>query len=167
MTRGRRPEPLEKRAGKGNPGKRPLPKSAPERVTGEPVPPMWMDGHALVFWRKTAGVLAKRGQWSSDSEPSFTALCLCWGEWLELAEDIRSNGRFQRVRTKAGAEAEDSDEGAFMERVRPAVAAFQDADRRLKGWLTEFGLTDASRGKVTGTPPEGDGDEVLKRYGLN
>lgn len=160
----RRPDPLEKRIAKGNTQRRPLPKDAPERVAGIPEAPQWLAGHALVCWRKTADLLQRRGQLSADSELSLLALCTVYAEWMELAEDIRENGRFQRVKTKAG--TEDDGQAAYMERQRPAVAAFQDADRRLRAWLVEFGLTDAARGKVATTPPENP-DEVLSRYGLN
>lgn len=159
----RRPDPLERRIGKGNPQRRPMPKNAPERVSEAPEAPSWLDGHALDCWHRVGALLIKRGQWSADSEVSLTALCTTFGEWVELAQDIKANGRFQTVRTRAGAGTDD--EAGYMERVRPAVAAFQDADRRLKGWLVEFGLTDASRGKVQ-AEPSSEVDSVLERYGL-
>jgi P27 family predicted phage terminase small subunit len=145
-----------------------MPTDAPARVAVQPEAPAWLVGHAKDCWDRTGGLLFARGQFSADSEMSLIALCQCYAEWVELAEDIRVNGRFQKVRTKAGAGAED-DEASYMERVRPAVAAFQDCDRRLKGWLVEFGLTDASRGKVStagGEDPAAD-DDPLARYGLN
>ncbi len=160
----KRPDPLERRIGKGNTQRRPLPANAPARVLGAPQPPAWLDGHALTCWRTTSVLLAQRGQFSADSELSLLALCNVYAEWIELAQDIKANGRFQKVKTKAGTEADG--EAAFMERVRPAVAAFQDCDRRLKGWLVEFGLTDASRGKVSGSPPSDD-EDPLRPYAIN
>jgi P27 family predicted phage terminase small subunit len=157
----RRPDPIEKRVGKGNTQRRPLPANAPARVPGTPAPPDWLQGHALTCWRKTAALLAARGQLSADSEISLLALCTTFDEWVTLAQDLRDHGRFQRVKTKAGAGAKGK--ASYMERTRPAVAMFADCDRRLKGWLVEFGLTDASRGKVSGMPPE-DGDDPLEPY---
>lgn len=162
----RRPDPLETRITKGNPGRRPLPDAPPERVDTEPQPPDWMDGHALWFWKRTSGLLFLRGQLTADGEASLVALCQCYAEWMELNEDLRVNGRFQKVKTKAGA-GDDDDEASYMERARPALSAFQDCDRRLKGWLIEFGLTDASRGKVSGKASAPDGDDPLAKYGLN
>jgi P27 family predicted phage terminase small subunit len=160
----RRPEPLEKRIGKGNTSGRPLPENPPDRVLDAPTPPVWLTGHALDCWERVGELLVKRGQWTADSEVALAALCNTFAEWVELSEDLRTNGRFQRVRIKS-AKPGSRDKGSYMERVRPAVAAFQDADRRLKGWLVEFGLTDASRGKVTMQKPK-DEDDVLARYGL-
>lgn len=158
----KRPDPLERRIGKGNTQRRPLPANAPERVPGAPLPPDWLEGHGLTCWRTTSALLTERGQLSAESAIPLLALCTTYAEWVELAKDIRDNGRYQRVKTKAGADGEG--EAAYMERVRPAVAAFQDCDRRLKGWLIEFGLTDASRGKVASAPPA-DGDDPLEPYG--
>jgi len=159
----RRPDPLEKRLAKGNTSGRPLPESPPARVDGVPDAPAWLTGHAVTAWHRIGGLLARRGQLSLDTEPSLIALCVTWAEWVELADDLQRNGRFQRVRTKVGA---DGKRGSFIERVRPAVAAFADADRRLKGWLVEFGLTDASRGKVEIKPAPPADNDPLKRYGL-
>ena len=139
-----------------------MPPSPPERVAGVPVPPEWLEGHALDCWNRVGNLLAKRGQLSEDSTPSLTALCVTWAQWVELAQDLQKKGRTQRVRIR-GAKA--GERGTTMERQRPQVAAFADVDRRLKGWLIEFGLTDASRGKVSTAPPTNP-DDALARYGL-
>lgn len=163
----RRPKPIEHRIGEGNRSRRPLPK-APARVYGAPPPPRHFRGYALQAWRDFSKILRARGQLSKESGIALEALCACFAEWHELADDIRKHGRFQTVAVASS--------GAKVERPRPAVAALRDADRRLKGWLIEFGLTDASRGKVhTGgfsVPDETRDEEPLDddpiaRYGLN
>lgn len=136
-----------------------MPEGVPARVEGRPTQPQWLDGHALACWQRVSDLLFMRGQLSAESELSLSALAHCYAEWMELAEDLKKNGRFQMVATAAGNETE---------RARPAVAAFQDCDRRLKGWLIEFGLTDASRAKVAGSGAQTpDEDDPLARYGLN
>ena len=167
MATGRRPQPLEKRAAKGNPTRRPLPPAAPSRVTGEIDAPASLEGPALDCWKRLSQVLAARGQLSLDSYWSLIALCECFGEWEELRQDIRTNGRTQKVKIKDAAKSRSK--ASVMERQRPQVAMFQDADRRLKGWLIEFGLTDASRGKVGGIrePAPGERKDPLAAYGLN
>lgn len=156
---GKRPEPIEKRLAKGNTQRRPVPENVPARVEGMPKRPDWLSGPALECWERVTHLLFARGQLTADSELPLQALCQTYAEWVGLRDDLEANGRFQKVRTQSGAE---------MERVRPAVTAFQDADRRLKGWLIEFGLTDASRAKVAAIrPPEGPQEDPLGRYGLN
>lgn len=143
--------------GKGNPNRRPIPTAVPARVNGVPIAPKHLTGYALDCWNEYAALLKQRGQISKESRISLAALCECYAEWRELGDDLRANGRFQKVTTGSGDE---------MERVRPALAAYQDADRRLRAWLIEFGLTDASRAKVSGTP-EDDADNPLAEFGLN
>lgn len=172
---GRRPDPLEKRKAKGNPSRRPMPDSPPTRVEGVPEPPEFITGHALDAWRRAADLLAKRGQLSQDSYFALLAFATCYAEWLDLADDIRKNGRTQKVKTKAGTRASGRaapknskvDKSALMERQRPQVAMFQDADRRLRAWLIEFGLTDASRGKVPAGDPGKKEEDPAAKYGLN
>lgn len=166
MATGRRPQPIEKRAAKGNPTRRPMPPAPPARVTGEIDAPVELQGIALDCWHRLSQVLAARGQLSLDSYWSLIALCECFAEWEELRRDLRANGRTQKVKIKGAAKSRSK--ASVMERQRPQVAMFQDADRRLKGWLIEFGLTDASRGKVGGgEPPAGKPNDPLAAYGLN
>lgn len=120
-------------------------KHVPAKVPGTPQPPEGMGGYALEMWHEYAALLKKRGQLSQDSRASFIALCSCWQEWRELQDDLRMNGRYQRVVTGSG---------DVMERTRPALQAYQHADNRLRAWLIEFGLTDSSRGSVSLTPEE-------------
>jgi P27 family predicted phage terminase small subunit len=156
--------PVETKRAKGTLEKSRSPGAAVPRVSEPPKPPEWLDGHGLYCWNRTAEILFARGQFSADSEVSLIALCQTYAEWAELAEDLRANGRFQKVRTYGSG---DDEEGTVMERARPSLSAFQDCDRRLKGWLIEFGLTDASRGKVSGAAAPKDGEDPLAKYGLN
>lgn len=163
---GRRPAPPETRAAKGTTKKRPNKVDIPPRQDGLPTPPVWLAKAERTAWGTFSNLLHARGQLSPDSTPSLIALCAVFVEWIELRDDLRENGRFQRVLTVAGAEKDEPESEDYMERPRPALAAFQDADRRLKGWLIEFGLTDASRGKVQTKSPSTE-DDPLSKYGLN
>lgn len=165
---GRRPAPPEVRKAKGSDKRTPA-SDPPNRVAGIPKPPAHFAGFALECWNEYAELLRKRGQLSKESRVALQALCECYCEWRELGDDLKTHGRFQKVPIQSGQ--------GEMERVRPALAAYQDADRRLKGWLIEFGLTDASRGKVHAggfkLPEKGEGepepaaDDPVARYGLN
>ena len=128
-------QPYEVRVGKGDLSNGPIVVPV-DRVPGTIVPPRWFNKDELECWNRTTEILAMRGQLSKDSYWSVVAMCQCWAEWLELMLDIRENGRIQG-------------EGGLSGRQRPEVAMFQIADKRLRGWLQEFGLTDASRGKVS------------------
>ena len=90
-------------------------------------------------------VLSGMGALTEADPAALEQLCETYAEVVALRADIAANGRFQTVLTKSGDQ---------MERLRPAYSALMDADRRLKGWLVEFGKTPAARAKV-----EADGSQ--------
>lgn len=143
------PKPREVKEGMGNPGKRAM-KTAPARVAGLPDMPSTFKGDAKACWVEVVDLLAKRGQLTLDSRRSLVALCEVFAHREKLRKDLERKGYFHTVKTTAGDR---------VEKARPAVAAFQDADRRYLNWLTHFGLTDATRGKVHVDPRNAPGDK--------
>jgi P27 family predicted phage terminase small subunit len=150
--------PLEKAIARGTQGAAKRSASAPPRVEGIPNPPAWLDPVALECWVSVCDLLFARGQLTQESAPSLAALCVCYSDWVDLAQDLRANGRTTTNWSPTG--------GAKTV-ARPEAVIFADTDRRFKAWLTEFGLTDASRGKVAGSPQEAaDPTNPLGAYGL-
>ncbi len=156
MARPRKP--TEAKIAAGNPGKRALPTSEPPRVHGVVMPPSGMPGPVLVLWRRFAGLLKARGQLSLDTAEALEQLAYCAQEVRELREQIKTEGRTVTQTTVTG---------ESMIRANPAQAMFSDADRRLRGWLAEFGLTDATRSKVAAGDPTPKADNPLAEFGLN
>jgi P27 family predicted phage terminase small subunit len=158
--RGRPNAPIEQKIARGRLSKADqlrILKNMPERVEGTPEPPGWMAGDALLGWYRFSELLARRGQLSQETEAALTAMCVVYGQWVALQKDISANGFIQHIVTDNGPQ----------EKIRPSYQAFADADRRLRYWLTEFGLTDATRGKVAAPEPgETPEEDPLKRYGL-
>lgn len=166
---GRRPKPVEVKEGMGNPGRREMP-TPPPRVSGVPKAPGHLKGDALNCWNRVTDLLMKRHQLTLDSLESLVCLAETYGDRAKLRRVIERKGWTMEVTTTVG---------ATVERARPEVAMYQDADRRLRAWLIEFGLTDASRGKVNAVAPRGPLPETgkqpaesekaspLSRYGLN
>lgn len=143
------------------------PVTPPARVSGVPKPPRGMKGHALTHWHEMIELLARRHQLTLDSGPSLAALCDVYAERRNLAAVLERQGRVQRVKAT---------NGAMVTKAHPLVRAYQDADRRYRAWLAEFGLTDASRSKVNAVairpaandePEPPAGNEPGARYGLN
>lgn len=150
--RGRSRIPDEVKQARGNPGKKKLKEQLAKRIPGIPIRPDIIKGHALFFWAHVEEILKKQGRWSADMQPALVALCQSYGEReaLRLFLEKLGDDRFEYRETKGG----DSYHSAH-----PAIAAYQNADARFMRWLNEFGLTDASRSKVTpgdgGAPDEG------------
>lgn len=146
-------------------------KTAPARVSGVPDMPATFKGDAKTCWQWAVDLLSKRGQLTQDSRPSLVALCQVFAQREMLWKHLQKKGHFQTITTTSGDR---------VEKLRPAVSAFADADRRYHAWLAEFGLTDASRGKVhvdpanaptagqqRGRKPEVESENPAARYGLN
>ena len=144
----RRPKPLEVKEGQGTLRRCRVAKTAPARVPGALTAPADFTGHALTCWEEMTQLLSMRGQLTLDSRPSLERLCRTYEECRELEAVIAKQGRFQIVKTQSGSR---------MRRAHPALALLADADRRYKGWLMEFGLTDASRSKVQVDPVNAPG----------
>lgn len=172
MPAGRRPLLLEDKKSRGTARVEREVKSPAPRVVGIPLPPPWMDEIGKEYWHRVAHILSERRQLSQDDCFALEGLCRTYSEWREAALDMETNGRYQTVTTQSGDE---------MERARPCVGAFADADRRLRAYLIEFGLTAVSRSRVNipeGSPPEppklgakrlpqSQPDDPLSEFGLN
>ena len=163
--RGRKAEPIDTKQAKGLARTGRVPEKVPPRVAGDVQMPDTLSPDAHRYWVDYCRVLSGRGQLSVDSIPALVELCEVEAELHALREDVRVNGRFQRVKTKVGTE-EDGD-AAYMERARPAYRAIGDAQRRKVALLNEFGLTDASRSKVDTSSGETDPDDPGAQYGIN
>lgn len=122
----------------GNAGKRAINKREP-KASGIPTPPGHLSDLARRHWFALCPLLKDMGILSRGDGAALEQLAECYAEVQELRADIRANGRVQSVTTKSG---------DVFERQRPVVAMYQDADRRLKSYLVEFGLTPAARSKV-------------------
>jgi len=135
---GRRPAPIEVKLATGVRSSR-IPKNAPKPPKGIPTPPSHLSDEARRAWFAWVPVLDSMGVLAKADGLALERLCECYAEVVELSRDIQKNGRTQVVVTKSG--------DAF-ERQRPQVAMLAAADRRLKSYIVEFGLSPAARSKV-------------------
>jgi len=136
-------KPTDIKRAEGNPGKRALNDAEPKYQRASLEPPPHLSGQARAVWVRFAGLLDRAGVLTEADASALEQLCAAHVEVASLRADLEENGRFQTVRTGSG---------DVMERVRPAYTALMDADRRLRAWLVEFGLTPAARAKVKADP---------------
>jgi P27 family predicted phage terminase small subunit len=114
-----------------------------------PPPPEFLDGDALRIWARLAPIVDAMGIFTTADADSFERLCEAYADLQALKLDIQEHGRVYE--TQSGA-------GGRMIRARPEVAMYADADRRFRGYLTDFGLSPAARTrvKVADAPQEND-----------
>ena len=78
-------------------------------------------------------------------EHAFEQCCEAYAELRELRDDIADKGRTQEVETQSG---------SIVEKARPQVAMYADADRRFRAWCSEFGLTPSARSRLSVEKPK-------------
>jgi P27 family predicted phage terminase small subunit len=138
--RGRKPTPTHLKLVRGNPGKRPLNESEPKPTRERPSAPAHLSDRAREAWGYVSGVLDRMGILTEADTIAVEMLCEAYADYLEARETLKKYGSNYYETTSA--------KGGTMLRSHPAVAVMQDADRRIKAWTAEFGMTASARSRV-------------------
>jgi P27 family predicted phage terminase small subunit len=141
MRPGRPPTPTILKLLAGNPGKRKLNRAEPKPPsTLTPCPPA-LSADARREWRRVSTVLHGLGLLTAIDRAALAAYCQAWARWLEA----------ERQLTTAGAILT-SPNGYPMP--SPYLKIARDAVQQMRAFLTEFGMTPASRARLQVTPPD-------------
>jgi P27 family predicted phage terminase small subunit len=128
----------------------------PRPPQGLPRIPTHLGGHARAAWLTYAPLLAGMGVLTKADAMALEALCVTYGEWRRHDAVLAREGETYSspVLDKRGDPV--LDDGVPVPgiiRARPEVSLRADADRRLRAWLIEFGLSPSARSKVHAEPP--------------
>ena len=134
MGRPRKPTALKKLEGRRCEG------DAVEAPLGIPTPPAHLTGLSLKLWNSLAPRLDQLGLVSLVDGMALEGLCVAYARAVEADQIIARNGLTIVVGTDAGNK---------VERVRPQVAISRDAWAQVLRLGVEFGITPASRGKLS------------------
>jgi P27 family predicted phage terminase small subunit len=148
----RRPTPTALRIIQGNPGKRPMPKHEPkpEVVTDWATPvELAGDDAASAEWDRLAGLLKHARVVTMADKTALIALCQQWSLYIRATDAMRKALIVKDAR------------GNF--RVSPAQKIAKDALHAMKGLWVEFGLTPASRAKVS-TTDTGEPEDAFTEF---
>lgn len=153
--KGRKPKPTHLKLVTGNPGRRPLNGQEPQPEKKRPRAPKHLTDNARKAWRHVVGLLDRMGVLTEADGVAVEALCEAYADVLSARAELKAFGSNYYQTT--------GKDGGVMHRAHPAVAVLQDADRRLKGWLAEFGLTASARTRITVQPkrPRSAADEYF------
>jgi len=105
-----------------------------------PVPPEWLSTRAKQYWAEIGAVLLQMKLCTMADGPAMQLLTEALAEWAEARQAVYREGLVYETMTESG---------SLMRRANPEVAQAADAMRRAMRMLTEFGLTPASRSKVS------------------
>lgn len=133
---GRRPKPTALKELAGNPGKRAMNRNEP-RFSGLPTCPSHLDKQAKAEWRRISKELSAVGLLTAVDRAALAAYCQCWSRWVQAEEKIRETSLVVKS-AKSGYPIQN-----------PFVGIANTALDLMKKFLTEFGLTPASRSRLS------------------
>lgn len=108
-------------------------------------PPAWLSDRGRRAWREILPILRRMGVVTVADPLALSMLADAVGEYIEARTVVIAEGATYWTEGQSR-----------MLRPRPEVAIASDAWRRAKQLLTEFGLTPASRGRVSGSPEKAE-----------
>ena len=111
----------------------------PKAATKDEAPPDWLSLAATPWWHRVRPLLLQMKVLTQADPVALGLLCDALAEYVAARDAVVAGGPTYEVESKFG----------LTIRPRPEVAMAQDAWRRAKLMLTEFGLTPASRAKVS------------------
>lgn len=152
MKRGRRPTPTSLKLLAGNPGKRPINQNEPKPTPAIPSCPKHLDPIARREWRRIARELAIVGLISNLDRSALAAYCDAFSRWVRASEQIREYGMVLR-----------SPNGYPI--VSPYVSVLNKSLEQMRVFLTEFGMTPASRTRLEVQLEDFDDEEDRKFFG--
>lgn len=135
--RPRKPTTLKKLGGTLQPSRSNPLEPVPDVALG--LPPEWLSSTAKEYWQEIGGILLQMKLISYADTAAMTLLCDVLAQWVSVRVTIAKKGRVYELLS----------DGGKVFRARPEVAMEADLWRRAQRMLVEFGLTPASRSKVS------------------
>jgi P27 family predicted phage terminase small subunit len=144
--RGRKPKPTKLRILTGNAGKRPLNPSEPRPRRGIPTCPAHLDAEAKREWRRVSRELDGMGVLTKVDRAALAAYCAAWSRWVHAELQLRRIGPVYLI------------PGTQKMATNPYSYIVNQALRQMHAFLSEFGMSPASRTRLHVAPPPGDAD---------
>jgi P27 family predicted phage terminase small subunit len=137
--RGRRPKPTAIRTLEGNPGKRPMNRREPKPVRAIPTCPSHLSATAKAEWKRIAGQLHVLGVLSQLDRAALAAFCQAYGRWVEAELKLKETPTL--IKMPSG----------YVQQ-NPWMQVANKQLELMHKYLSEFGLSPASRSRVTAMP---------------
>jgi P27 family predicted phage terminase small subunit len=174
MAKGRKPTPSHLKLVTGNPGKRPLNEAEPAPRRERPSAPAHISDGAREAWGQAVMILDEMGVLTRADVFAVEALCEALADHRAAGSTIKECAAFHRFVKGEGGEPDFSADGRYyrtinqaggvMWRTHPAVALRADADRRIKAWCSEFGMTPSARTRIQTTGQEDPGNAAAAYF---
>lgn len=149
VRRGPPPKPTKLKIAAGNPGKRPLNTKEPEPEIQAPDCPAFLDATARAEWRRIVPLLLELEVLTQIDQAALAAYCQSFSNWQRAERALRKGTSYK---------------SKGRQYPKPELKISQDERRLMHRFLTEFGLTPASRTRVQ-TDLEKPGDAFASFLG--
>jgi len=103
--------------------------------------PRWLDAEAKSAWRDIAPKLQRIGLLTEIDGPMLEAWCVLYARWRKAENVLKTGGLTYETAT------------GFV-RPRPEIAIATNTLKEMRLLVTEFGMTPASRSRISVAPPE-------------
>jgi len=144
MTAGRKPKPTQMKVIQGTFRKDRANRAEPRPRKELPSCPDFLQGTARKEYFRIGRKLERIGVLTEVDDLALIGLCQSWAEYLEATEQARKTGML--VKAPSGYPI-----------FNPYVVLANQALKRVKAFLTEFGMTPSSRSRIVATPPDDSG----------
>ena len=134
---GRKPTPTALKLLRGNPGRRPLNEDEPKPAVRLPRSPDHLSDLAKKEWRRAGRFLLQLGLMSDIDVAAFAGYCAAYGRWAEAERSLKTSGIMLM-----------SPNGFQIQ--SPYLAVANKALEQMRSLLSEFGMSPASRSRVSG-----------------
>jgi P27 family predicted phage terminase small subunit len=137
-SRGPAPKPTALNELAGNPGKRAKRANEPKPRKANTTPPVpsHLSDDAKKEWRRVAKELYGLGLLTSIDRTALAAYCETFVTWCDALAKCREMGMI--VKTTNGNAIQN-----------PYLSVASQAEKRMRGWLSEFGMTPSSRTRIS------------------
>lgn len=142
--RGPPPKPSAIRALEGDVSHRPVNKLEPKPDLVMPRCPSWLNAAAKKEWKRLAPMLHRIRVLTEADGDALAAYCQTYARWRQAEEFLDTHNAVYPIRDEAG-------RIKCMQQV-PQVAMARNLLRLLRAYQQEFGMTPASRSRVTIVP---------------
>lgn len=146
MALGRPPKPTELKQLQGNPGKRAINKGEPKPEAKVPTCPKHLDDEARKEWRRVSKELYTLKLLTVVDRAALAAYCQNWARWVKAEEELAKDDVEMVMSTDKG-----------YHHANPWIGISNQAQKQMRSFLAEFGMTPASRSRVS-VGEEGEAD---------
>jgi P27 family predicted phage terminase small subunit len=134
----------------------------PKPETAVPEAPSHLSDEARVEWDRISIELAKLGLLSRIDRAALAAYCECWADWVNASKrcvgadgkDLKVIKTGEKIRYDKDGNIVEKSGGNFIE--NPYYTIKKRSAELMHKFLTEFGMTPASRTRINAAPVEGE-----------